>query len=312
MRAIEPAPNLLLVGGPKCGTTSLLLWLRKHKEVYHPWERVNSGAVESGFLLGGVVDYPFEMSKPRGTLFLPHEADMDYFKGERLIIDKSPQHLYSKKALETVGDLMPEAKVIITVRDPYDLMISLFHQQKKTVHFKTSFESLISKIDSLNWIASPEDPDTWGFLTYPRFSSHVKNWIDEIGEERVRVVQLKSIASNPRMVLDEISDWLGIDPAGMPRDLSVKNPRGKLSNSAYRRFLRKPPNWAFSLAKVVIPTRGLRKVLLDPIRSKGWKYVQSEKQEISDELTEKIRLNLIDDIEFMENLEKYIPKSVII
>ena len=40
--------------------------------------------------------------------------------------------------------------------------------------------------------------------------------------------------------------------------------------------------------------------------------MQSEKQEISDELTEKIRLNLIDDIEFMENLEKYIPKSVII
>ena len=145
-----------------------------------------------------------------------------------------------------------------------------------------------------------------------RYSS----WSEGIGglanKERVRVVQLKSIASNPRMVLDEISDWLGIDPAGMPRDLSVKNPRGQLSNSAYRRFLRQPPNWAFSLAKVVIPTRGLRKVLLDPIRSKGWKYVQSEKQEISDELTEKIRLNLIDDIEFMENLEKYIPKSVII
>ena len=78
MRSIEPAPNLLLVGAPKSGTTSLLLWLRNHSEVYHPWQRVNSGAVESGFLLGGVVDSPYEMSKPRGTLFLPHEADMDY------------------------------------------------------------------------------------------------------------------------------------------------------------------------------------------------------------------------------------------
>jgi len=312
MRAIEPAPNLLLVGGPKCGTTSLLFWLRKHKEVYHPWGRINSGAIESGFLLGGVVESPYNLSKPRGTLFLPHEADMDYFRGEKMVIDKSPQHLYSKRALETVRDLMPEARVIITLRDPYDLLISLFHQMKKTVEFNTSFESLISKLDRQNWVADNEDPETWGFLTYPRFSSHVKKWVDELGPDRVRVITLSSIASNPRYVLDQIGNWLDIDEKEMPRNLSVKNPRGELSKSRLRKFLRSPPDWAFSLAKVIFPTRSLRKALLDPIRSRGWKYVPSEKQPIPDETSEKIRLNLGEDIEFFENLEKHIPKSVII
>ena len=38
----------------------------------------------------------------------------------------------------------------------------------------------------------------------------------------------------------------------------------------------------------------------------------SEKQTIPDETSEKIRLKLSEDIEFFENLEKHIPKSVII
>jgi len=229
-----------------------------------------------------------------------------------MVIDKSPQHLYSKRALETVRDLMPEARVIITVRDPYDLLVSMFHQMKKTVQFNTSFESLISKMDRQNWVADNEDPETWGFLTYPRFSSHVKKWVDELGPERVRVISLSSIASNPRAVLDQISNWLDIDEKEMPRNLNVKNPRGELSKSRLRKFLRSPPDWAFSLAKVILPTRSLRKALLDPIRSRGWKYVPSEKQPIPDETSEKIRLNLSEDIEFFENLEKHIPKSVII
>ena len=312
MRSIEPAPNLLLVGAPKSGTTSLLLWLRNHSEVYHPWQRVNSGAVESGFLLGGVVDSPYEMSKPRGTLFLPHEADMDYYRGEKLVIDKSPQHLYSKRALDTIKELMPDAKVIITIRDPHDLLISLFHQQKKTIHFNSSFEDLIANLDGKNWSPDPNDPETWGFLTYPRYSKHVKKWIDLLGQDRVRVISLGTIATNPRMVLDSISEWLEIDPMKMPRNLNIKNPRGELSKSRFRQFLRSPPNWAFSLAKLVLPSRGLRKALLDPIRSKGWKYVPSEKQEIPVETTEKIRSNLIQDIEFFENLEEQIPESTII
>ena len=312
MRAIEPAPNLLLVGAPKSGTTSLLLWLRNHTEVYHPWQRVNSGAVESGFLLGGVVDGPYEMSKPRGTLFLPHEADMDYYRGEKYVIDKSPQHLYSNRALNTVNDLMPDAKVIITIRDPHDLLISLFHQQKKTIHFNSSFEDLIANLDGKNWSPDPNDPETWGFLTYPRYSKHVKKWIDLLGQDRVRVISLGTIATNPRMVLDHISEWLEIDSTKMPRNLNVKNPRGELSKSRLRQFLRSPPKWAFTLAKLVLPTRGLRKALLDPIRSKGWKYVPSEKQQITQETSEKIRTKLIYDIEFFENLEEQILESTII
>ena len=312
MRSIEPCPNLLLIGGPKSGTTSLLLWLRKHEEIYHPWQRLGSGAWESGFLLGGIVDNPYEPSKPKGTLILPHEADMDYYNNELLIIDKSPQHLYSRRALETVRDFMPEAKVIITIRDPVDLFISLYHQMEKTGYFSTPFDELVGLLDDQEWIADADIPETWSFLTYPRFSSFVKSWVEQLGEHRVRVVPLPAIAKDARGVLNELSDWLGIEQEKMPVVLSKKNPRGKLSNSPLRRFLREPPDWAFTAAHLLLPSRSLRKALLDPIRSKGWKYVPSDKQPISDDLRSKMASMFAEDIEFFQSIQNYIPQSVVV
>jgi hypothetical protein len=312
MRAIVPGPNLLLVGGPKSGTTSLLLWLRKHPEIYHPWQRHPSGAWESGFLLGGVSDNPYEPSNPKGTLLLPNETDMDYYRREPFIIDKSPQHLYSPRALATVRDLLPDSKVVITLRDPYDLLISLFHQMKKTAYYNTSFDELISMMDNQDWTPDSDIAETWSFLSYPQFSSHVKSWVNEIGPDRVKVIPLQSIATDSRKLLDELSDWLGLDPSGMPSNLSVKNPRGQLSNSPIRKFLREPPSWAFRLSHILMPSRQLRKRLLDPIRRMGWKHIPTKKYEVPQELQDKIRARLSTDIEFFENLEKYIPTSTII
>ena len=312
MKTIDPAPNLLLVGAPKCGTTSLMVWLRKHPEVYHPWGRLHIDSAESGFLLGGIIGYPIEI-RPRGTLVLPESPDMDYYKGESWILDKSPQHLYSEKALETVSSDMPNAKVIITLRDPYDLFISYhFMLLNKTVGYRSSLEELVSELDELDWNPGVEDSNSWAFSSNARFSEHVISWVDSLGEDRVRVVPLSSIAKNPRGVLNSISDWLGIEPEKMPSDLSVENTGGAFSNSRIRRFLREPPGWAFKLSHIFLPTRSLRKALLDPIRRMGWKHIPTKKNKVPEEIEEKIRSRLSEETHFFENLDSFIPSSVII
>ena len=312
MPSVVPGPNLLLIGAPKCGTTSLLLWLRKHPEVYHPWRKYHSGAWESRFLISGPLELPISPQRPRGTLQLPHEIDMDHYRGQRWIIDKSPQHLYFSRALESVRDLSPEARVIITLRDPYDLMISLYSQIRKSVEYDTTFESLFNMMQSQDWVADKNNAETWSFLTYPRYSHFVRSWVDEIGADRVRVIPLSSISQNSRGVLQELSDWLGIDSTKMPRNLGVKNPRGQLSNSPFRKFLRKPPSWVYSAARVLLPSRALRKTLLDPIRRRGWKHVPTSAPEILPEVEKAIRERLSDDTAFFESLGSLLPSEVII
>ena len=156
---------------------------------------------------------------------------MDHYREEPWVIDKSPQHLYSYRALESVRDLMPEARVVITVRDPYDLLISYYMQMKKGVNFNMTLDELLSMLDSQDWKADPDIAETWPFLTYPRYSRFVLDWVNDIGEERVRIIPLSAIAQNPRGVINDLSDWLGIDSKKMPANLDVKNPRGRLSES---------------------------------------------------------------------------------
>jgi len=312
MQSISNVPNLLLIGGPKCGTTSLLTWMRKHPEIYHPWEKMPISASESGFLLGGISDIPFSPTKPKGTLLMPNEINMVKYRQEKWIIDKSPQHLYSKRALDTVRELLPNAKIIITIRDPFDLLISWHGEMNKGLNYDTSFNQLLEKLDDKNWVIDDEDEATWSFLTYPQYSNFIRSWIEMLGEDRVRVIKLSTIAKKPVQVLESISKWLGIDPKKMPQDLVVKNVRGRLSNNPLRRLLRKPPDFIFTMARIILPSRALRKMILDPIRRLGWKHVSSSKDIIPPELENKIRDKFSDDIEFFKNLEEYIPNSIII
>ena len=312
MQSILTPPNLLLVGGPKCGTTSLLTWMRQHPDIYHPWYKIPINASESGFLLGGVSDLPFSPTIPKGTLLLPNEVNMDKYKQETWIIDKSPQHLYSMKALDTVTNLLPNAKVIITLRDPFDLLISWHGEMNKALNYNIPIEELLQMMEEREWRANTDDSDIWPFLTYPQYSNFVKLWIDKLGEDRVRVITLPTIANNPAGVLQHLSNWLDIDHTKMPNDFTVKNVSGQLSKNPFRKILRKPPSSFFILARVFLPSRPLRKILLDPIRRLGWKYVPTPKSIISPEIENRIRMKFKKDIEFFQNIEEFIPLSTII
>ena len=312
MQVHKPSPNLLLVGAPKCGTTSLMAWLREHPEIFHPWEKSHRNAAESGFLISGIIDLPYHPSFRKGDLVLPDEINMNHYKGQKWILDKSTQHLYSKRALSTISGLMPDSKVIIMVRNPYELFIS-YHSMilNKTLYYDTPLETLISQLDIIDWRADEEDPKTWPFVSYPKFSKHIISWIEELGENRVRVIPLESL-KDPKGVLEQLSTWLDIDINSIPKKFPNQNTGGALSNSKFSKFLREPPSWAFNLSRFILPSRNLRKLLLDPIRRKGWKHVKMDKKPISAEVERYIKEQLSDEIHFFENLEDYIPSVTII
>jgi len=65
MHRFHPAPNLLLIGGPKTGTTSLMHWLSIQDDIHHPWPN------ESHFLMAGAAEFPTSPLHPKGTAILP-------------------------------------------------------------------------------------------------------------------------------------------------------------------------------------------------------------------------------------------------
>ena len=67
MHRYNQTPNLLLIGGPKTGTTSLMKWIKSHEAIYHPWPN------ESHFLMSGASEFPTAPIYSKGAMIIAPE-----------------------------------------------------------------------------------------------------------------------------------------------------------------------------------------------------------------------------------------------
>ena len=306
MHRFHPSPNLLLIGGPKTGTTSLMHWLASHEQIHHPWPN------ESHFLMAGPAEFPTSPIHPKGTAILAPRADLDGVDNHRWIMDKSTFHLYSQRALEAVCEHLPEARVIITLRHPVDLMLSM-HQEhrKRLIEYDTDQATMIKMSRGQSFQPDEGVPETYSFLRFPRLKAPTLQWVEALGD-RVRVVPLSSIATNPLRTTNEILSWLEVER--MPEDTSLPryNERGEMNPSGWAKTLREPPSFLSKLARTLLPTKGLRRAILDPIRSPGFKPVAADSPVMDEQTRHELESAFAEEIEFQENIASYIDPSIIV
>ena len=306
MHRFHPSPNLLLIGGPKTGTTSLMHWLASHEEIHHPWPN------ESHFLMAGPAEFPTSPIHPKGTAILAPRADLDGVENHQWIMGKSTFHLYSQRALEAVCEHLPEARVVITLRHPVDLMLSM-HQEhrKRLVEYDTDQATMIEISRTQSFQPDESVPETYSFLRFPRLKAPTLQWVEALGD-RVRVVPLSSIATDPLRTTNEILSWLEVER--MPEDTSLPryNERGEMNPSGWAKTLREPPSFLSKLARTLLPTKGLRRAILDPIRSPGFKPVTADSPVMDEETRQELESAFAEEIEFQENLTSYIDPSIIV
>ena len=306
MHRFHPSPNLLLIGGPKTGTTSLMHWLASHEQIHHPWPN------ESHFLMAGPAEFPTSPIHPKGTAILAPRADLDGVDDHQWIMDKSTFHLYSQRALEAVCEHLPEARVVITLRHPVDLMLSM-HQEhrKRLIEYDTDQATMIEMSRGQSFQPDEGVPETYSFLRFPRLKAPTLQWVEALGD-RVRVVPLSSIATDPLRTTNEILSWLEVER--MPEDTSLPryNERGEMNPSGWAKTLREPPSFLSKLARTLLPTKGLRRAILDPIRSPGFKPIAADSPVMDEQTRHELESAFAEEIEFQENLASYIDPSIIV
>ena len=281
-------------------------WLASHKQIHHPWPN------ESHFLMAGPAEFPTSPIHPKGTTILAPRADLDGVDDHQWIMDKSTFHLYSQRALEAVCEHLPEARVVITLRHPVDLMLSM-HQEhrKRLVEYDTDQATMIEMSRGQSFQPDEGVPETYSFLRFPRLKAPTLQWVEALGD-RVRVVPLSSIATDPLRTTNEILSWLEVER--MPEDTSLPryNERGEMNPSGWAKTLREPPSFLSKLARTLLPTKGLRRAILDPIRSPGFKPIAADSPVMDEQTRHELESAFAEEIEFQENLASYIDPSIIV
>jgi hypothetical protein len=108
-------PNFFFIGAPKCGTTSIAHHLAQHPNIFI------SNPKEPHF---------FEKEIPRGVKTLKKYESL-FSKAERnhtIVGEASTGYLYSETAVPQILSYCPNAKFLVSLRNPYEMAISLHGQ----------------------------------------------------------------------------------------------------------------------------------------------------------------------------------------
>ena len=120
-------PNFIVLGAAKAGTTALYHYLGQHPEV------CMSRTKETNFL--ALKDDPLDFRGPGDRDYITRfsvttlDGYRDQFRGcgaKPAIGEASPLYLYSPKAPGLIGEVVPDAKLIVILRNPIDRAYSAF------------------------------------------------------------------------------------------------------------------------------------------------------------------------------------------
>jgi hypothetical protein len=247
-------PDFFIVGAPKCGTTALYEYLKRHPDVFMP--RV---AKEPTFFASDFSS-DFFIRDEHKYLSLFAAAGHKKRAGEA-----SVWYLYSKLAAREIKSFAPFARVIILLRNPVDVLHSLHSQL-----FYSGYEDVEDFADALEVEADrrrgfhlPRFPQFVEALFYRevvKFSDQVQRYFDIFEREQIKVIVYDDFKQDTAQVYRKTCAFLDVDP-NVSVPLRVFNPNKKVRNKIVRDFTRKPPSILQGRAKEFVPLR-LRKEIM--------------------------------------------------
>ena len=147
-------PNLLIIGVPKAGTTSIFSYLNLHKDVF------GSNPKEPGYF------HPLRWGEKLANI-AKYEKAFSGYSNQKYAMEATPGYFYGgKKVSDKMKNLLPNSKVIIVLRNPVQRLFSFYKYKLSLGHIDSglSFDDYLEKCKSIpiNKKIKKENYDFWG------------------------------------------------------------------------------------------------------------------------------------------------------
>lgn len=226
-------PNLYIIGAPKCGTTAMADYLREHPDIFVP--------LMKEFLYFGT-DIP--RKKPRMSEQKYLEC-FDSWGSERFGIDATPMYLYSKSARWEIKAASEQAKIMVMVRNPTDMVYSLYSQLKyEGKEFVSTLEEALSlESERVRTGYQPPNGNSSTIIRYSylcKVAPHVKACFDCFGRENVHVIIYDDFKLDTKKAYIDVLDFLNLD-IYLPKEFGVKNSNKRSRSKMIQHIASDPP-----------------------------------------------------------------------
>ena len=219
MDELKRKPNFFIVGAPKCGTTSLLHYLKQHPDIF-------------------MSDYnePHYFGKDLNKLNDVHITEKNKYlnlfskvNDEVIIGEKSPYYLYSSLAPIEINKFNPNAKIVIMLRQPTAMIHSMHSQYYYSGNENEGnfSRALTLEVNRKKGEYIPNNIDLIEKLFYKTYvyklPTQIKAYLEIFNKGNVEFILLEELKNATDETYKKILRFLGVNSSFVP-EFNIINP----------------------------------------------------------------------------------------
>jgi Sulfotransferase domain len=212
-------PDLLVIGAQRCGTSTLYRHLGRHPDVAPSLRKE--------------VEY-FSRRYGRGERW--YRAHFALAVGRpRLVFEATPDYLFHPLAAERAAAVVPEARLVVMLREPVARAWSHYHHMVDLGYEPLDFAAAVAAEDDrcapdrARLRADPlHDPVAWlrySYVARGRYAEQLARWRERFPADRLLVVRSEDFFAEPAAEFGRILDFLGLRPWAPPDFVNVSRQR---------------------------------------------------------------------------------------
>ena len=203
----RPLPDFLVLGAQKAGTTALYEYLRRHPQISGPsWKEVSF----------------FDRHWARGeSWYRGNFPNVARTRGKH-VGEASPSYVFHPLAPLRVQEVVPEARLIVLVRNPVDRALSQYNHEvalgREALPFEEALDAEEERLrgEQERMAADPRYfSREWWSHTYKargRYAEQLERWLAVFPREQLLVLPSDDLGSEPARAHAQVLEVLGASP----------------------------------------------------------------------------------------------------
>jgi tetratricopeptide (TPR) repeat protein len=198
-------PDFIIIGAGKCGTSSLHVYLMQHPQIVPPIDKeIHFFSHKVAYGKDWYLSH-FAPTARSSTKLITGEASTSYF------------HTCHLNTHQTMHQLLPDAKLILLLRDPVERAISHYHQTVRLGQERRSLEDAFNcELNILQDVENPLDvaEEYWkkefGYLWFSLYYTFTKEWMKLYQPRQFLILDSAKFKQMPEKTMEDVYKFLEI------------------------------------------------------------------------------------------------------
>lgn len=229
---LRPLPDFVVIGTQKSGTTSLYQYLNQHSKIKMALEKET---------------HYFDLNYEKGTKWYRSLFPIVNKEKKGVIVgDNTPNYFFHPHVPERIHKLLPDAKLIVLLRNPTERAISnYFHDVKKKREKLSIMEALLAEDertkDEYEKMKNDKNYNSYNAINFSYkargiYIEQLKRYEKYFSKNNILVLSSEELFSNPNEIMLKIYKFLGLDVSTekidfTPHNIGIK--KGKVSDEVF-------------------------------------------------------------------------------